>query len=290
MPVKNRVGQFILISLLTTMLTASFLFMAPLGARYLHLSFNRFFYWSFSLVSTAALLVVFPQWALAQMSVFLLMGLYSELEAQKVSRFYSALSAVAVSVLAVFFSLSLWSQSQKIALSTFLKKQIANTVMLSPQMKGLSSTVDATQIVSVMPAFLALIFMILVFFGVLFIRQEGRHDKLSTFRVPDQLVWILIVALAGTFLLDVQKVFVIQKMAVNVLFVLLCFYYFQGLAVMGFVMHRARFNYFLKVAIFFVMAFHLFAVVVAIGVSDVWFNYRARILKNYVKNNPYAGE
>ena len=290
MPVKNRVGQFILISLLTTMLTASFLFMAPLGARYLHLSFNRFFYWSFSLVSTAALLVVFPQWALAQMSVFLLMGLYSELEAQKVSRFYAALSAVAVSVLAVFFSLSLWSQSQKIALSTFLKKQIANTVMLSPQMKGLSSTVDATQIVSVMPAFLALIFMILVFFGVLFIRQEGRHDKLSTFRVPDQLVWVLIVALAGTFLLDVQKVFVIQKMAVNVLFVLLCFYYFQGLAVMGFVMHRARFNYFLKVAIFFVMAFHLFAVVVAIGVSDVWFNYRARILKNYVKNNPYAGE
>ncbi len=242
------------------------------------------------MVSTAVLLVVFPQWALAQMSVFLLMGLYSELEAQKVSRFYAALSAVAVSVLAVFFSLSLWSQSQKIALSTFLKKQIASTVMLSPQMKGLSSTVDATQIVSVIPAFLALIFMILVFFGVLFIRQEGRHDKLSTFRVPDQLVWVLIVALAGTFLLDVQKVFVIQKMAVNVLFVLLCFYYFQGLAVMGFVMHRARFNYFLKVAIFFVMAFHLFAVVVAIGVSDVWFNYRARILKNYVKNNPYAGE
>ncbi len=290
MPVKNRVGQFILISLLTTLLTASFLFMAPLGARYLHVSFNRIFYWSFSILSAVALLVFFPQWALAQMSVFLLMGLYSELESQKVSRFYSALSAVAISVLAVFFSLSLWSQSQKIALSTFLKKQIASTVMLSPQMKGLSSSVDATQIVSVMPAFLALIFMILVFFGILFVRQEGRQDKLSTFKIPEHLVWTLVLALAGTFLLDVQKVFILQKVAVNILFVLLCFYYFQGLAVLGFFMHRARLNYFLKVAIFFVLAFHLFAVVVALGISDVWLNYRAKILKNYVKNNPYAGE
>lgn len=290
MPVKNRVGQFILISLLTTLLTASFLFMAPLGARYLHVSFNRIFYWSFSILSAVVLLAFFPQWALAQMSVFLLMGLYSELESQKVSRFYSALSAVAISVIAVFFSLSLWSQSQKIALSTFLKKQIASTVMLSPQMKGLSSSVDATQIVSVMPAFLAFIFMILVFFGILFVRQEGRQDKLSTFKIPDQLVWVLVLALAGTFLLDVQKVFILQKVAVNALFVLLCFYYFQGLAVLGFFMHRARFNYFLKVAIFFVLAFHLFAVVVALGISDVWLNYRAKILKNYVKNNPYAGE
>lgn len=241
-------------------------------------------------MSAVALLVFFPQWALAQMSVFLLMGLYSELESQKVSRFYSALSAVAISVLAVFFSLSLWSQSQKIALSTFLKKQIASTVMLSPQMKGLSSSVDATQIVSVMPAFLALIFMILVFFGILFVRQEGRQDKLSTFKIPEHLVWTLVLALAGTFLLDVQKVFILQKVAVNILFVLLCFYYFQGLAVLGFFMHRARLNYFLKVAIFFVLAFHLFAVVVALGISDVWLNYRAKILKNYVKNNPYAGE
>jgi Predicted membrane protein (DUF2232) len=290
MPVKNRVGQFIIISLLTTLLTASFLFMAPLGARYLHLSFNRLFYWSFATISSVALLVFFPQWALAQMSVFLLMGFYSELESQKVSRFYSALSAIAFSVLVVFFSLGLWSQSQKVALSTFLKKQIASTVMLSPQMKGLSSSLDATQIVSVMPAFLAFLFMILVFFGVLFVRAEGRRDKLSTFKIPDNVVWILIASLAGTFLLDVQKVFVLQKIAINILFVLSCFYYFQGLAVVGFFMNRARINYFLKVAIFFVLAFHLFAVVMAIGVADVWFNFRAKILKNYVKNNPYAGE
>ncbi len=290
MPVKNRVGQFVLVSLLTTLLTASFLFMAPLGARYLHVSFNRIFYWGFSIVSAIGLFTFFPQWALAQMSVFLLMGLYSELESQKVSRFYSAVSAVGISVLAVFFSLSLWSQSQKVALSTFLKKQIASTVMLSPQMKGFSSSVDAAQIVSVMPAFLAFIFMILVFFGILFIRPEGRQNKLSTFKIPEHLVWVLIPALAATFLLDAQKVFIFQKIAVNILFVLLCFYYFQGLAVLGFFMQRARINYFLKVAIFFVLAFHLFAVVVAIGISDVWFNYRAKILKNYVKNNPYAGE
>lgn len=290
MPSKKSTGQFIITSLLTTMLTATFLFMAPLGARYLHSTFGRLSYWLFAVTSAGALLFVFPQWALAQMMVFLLIGLYSELELQKVSRFYSALSAVIVSTTAVFFSLGVWAQLHKLSLSSFLKKNVSEIVQMSEQLKSLPAPIDATQIISVLPAFLSLILMILVFFGVLFIRPLGKKDRMTTFKVPDNFIWVVIASLAGTFLLDPVKAFVLQKLAMNVLFVSLCFYYFQGLAILGFAMARVRLNYFLKVALFFVFAFHLFAVVVVLGLSDVWFSYRSRVFKNLIKNNPYAGD
>lgn len=290
MPFKKSAGQFVITSLLTTLLTATFLFMAPLGARYLHTTFGRLSYWIFAALSTVGLVFLFPQWALAQMTVFLLIGLYSELEQQKVSRFYAALSAVVVSVTAVFFSLGVWAQVHKLTLSAFLKKNVAEIVQLSQQLKSLPAPVDATQVIAVLPAFLSLILMILVFFGVLFIRPQGKKDKMTSFKVPDTFIWVVIASLAGTFLLDPLKVFVLQKMAVNILFVSLCFYYFQGLAILGFAMARVRLNYFLKVALFFVFAFHLFAVVVALGLSDVWFSYRSRVFKNLIKNNPYAGD
>ncbi len=290
MPFKKSAGQFVITSLLTTLLTASFLFMAPLGARYLHTTFGRLSYWIFATASTVGLVFLYPQWALAQMMVFLLIGLYSELEQQKVSRFYSALSAVVVSTTAVFFSLGVWAQVHKITLSAFLKKNVAEIVQLSQQLKSLPAPVDASQVVSILPAFLSLILMILVFFGVLFIRPQGKKDKMTTFKVPDAFIWVVIASLAATFLLDPIKAFVLQKMAFNVLFVSLCFYYFQGLAILGFAMARVRLNYFLKVALFFVFAFHLFAVVVALGLSDVWFSYRSRVFKNLIKNNPYAGD
>lgn len=290
MPFKNKIGQFAIVSLLTTLLTASFIFMSPLGARYMHMTFGRLLYWLFAAVSTVVLVQFLPQWGLTQMIVFLLIGLYSELEQQKVSRFYSAMSSVAVSLLAVFFSLGIWAQTQNISLSTFLKKQVSSTMMLSPQMKALSSSVEMSQVVSVLPAFLAFLLMVLVFFGALFIRPLGKSDKMTTFKVPEYIIWVFTLSLAGSFLLDPAKYFILQKISLNVLFVSLCAYYFQGMAVLGFVMNRVRINYFLKVVIFFVLAFQLFAAVVALGLSDVWFSYRSRVFKNLIKNNPYAGD
>ena len=290
MPAKNKIGQFAIVSLLTTLLTASFIFISPLGARYMHMTFGRLAYWFFAIVSVAALVKLLPQWALAQMIVFLLIGLYSELEQQKVSRFYSAMSSVAVSVIAVFFSLGVWAQLQNISLSTFLKKQVSSTMLLSPQMKALSSNLEISQVVSVLPAFIAFLLMVLLFFGSLFIRPLGKNDKMTAFQIPEYVIWIFTLSLAGSFLLDPIKYFIAQKIALNVLFIALCAYYFQGVAVLGFIMNRVKINYFLKVVIFFVLAFQLFAAVVALGLSDVWFGYRSRVFKNLIKNNPYAGD
>jgi len=220
----------------------------------------------------------------------MLIGVYSELEQQKVSRFYSALSSVIISIAAVFFGVGIWAQMHKVTLNTFLKKQVGDVLLLSPQLKNLPMQVDASQIVAVLPGFLAFLFMLLLFFGVLFIRPQGRNTKMSTFKVPEPIIWVFVISLAGTFLLDPIRSFFLQKTAVNILFVTSCFYYFQGLAVLGSFLLRLRMNYFLKVAIFFVMSFHLFAVVVAIGLSDVWIGYRSKVFKNLIKNNPYAGD
>jgi hypothetical protein len=172
----------------------------------------------------------------------------------------------------------------------FLKKQVSDTILLSPQMKSLSVQVDAMQVVTILPAFVAFLLMILIFFAVLFIRPEGKKEKMTTFKVPEGTIWFFTLALAGSFLIDPNKAFLLQKTSYNILFICSALYYFQGLAVLGYVMDRLRVNYFLKVAIFFIMAFHLFALVVALGLSDVWFGYRSKVIKNLIKNNPYAGD
>jgi hypothetical protein len=290
MPFTKRASQFTIVSLLTTVLTATFLFMAPLGARYMHAHFGRWPYWVFSIFSTAALLSILPQWALAQGAVLLLIGLYTELEQQKFSRFYAALASVSISLVAIFFSVAVWAQNHKTGLIPFLKKQVSDTILLSPQLKSLPVQVDAMQIVSVLPAFVAFLLMILIFFAVLFIRPEGKKDKMTTFKIPEATIWVFTVALAGSFLIDPLKAFVLQKVSYNILFICSSLYYFQGLAVLGYMMDRLRLNYFLKVAFFFIMAFHLFALVVALGLSDVWFGYRSKVFKNLIKNNPYAGD
>ncbi len=290
MPSTKRASQFAVVSLLTTLLTASFLFMAPLGARYLHMSYGRWQYWLFAAVSTTGLIFVFPQWALAQGIVFLLMGLYAELELQKVSRFNAAFSAVATTLVAAFFAMTVWAQSKNVGLITFLKNQVSETMLASPQIKDLPVPIEAMQIVTMLPALVAFLMMILVCFGVLFIRPLGKKEKITSFQVPDNMIWVLIASLAGSFLVDPIKMFVLQKVCFNLLFVCSAAYYFQGLAVLGFLMDRVRMNYFFKVALFFVLGFQLFAAVVALGVAEVWFNFRSKVFKNLIKSNPYVGD
>jgi uncharacterized protein YybS (DUF2232 family) len=125
----------------------------------------------------------------------------------------------------------------------------------------------------------------------LFIRPLGTKDKITAFQVPDNLIWVLIASMAGSFLLDPLKMFVLQKVCFNILFVCSAAYYFQGLAVLGFLMDRVRLNYFFKVALFFILGFQLFAAVIALGVAEVWLGFRSKVFKNLIKkSNPYVGD
>ncbi|MCC6138784.1 MAG: DUF2232 domain-containing protein, partial [Bdellovibrionaceae bacterium] len=120
--------------------------------------------------------------------------------------------------------------------------------------------------------------MLLVFVGTVFVRT-ATTERAMQFKVPAYFVWVFIVSLAGTFLIDPVKYFYVQKTLSNVLFFALAAYYFQGLAIMGFYFKKLRVNYFLRTVLFFAIGVHLFIFVAGLGLSDLWFEYRSKVLK-----------
>lgn len=285
MATKKSVGVFLSISLLTTLLSATLIFFAPLSARFLRLNFGRAAFWIFALVSSSLISAWSLPWALSQFIVLLAVGLFTDLEEMKLPLFYSALSSVFISGLSFILLITVWAKSQKTDLASILKLRINEAIAMTQKMQSAELPLGTPEVLALFPALVAISLMLVVVIGAMFVKGGGRQEKLTAFKVPEAVIWVFIGALAGTFLVDVNKFFWIQKAFCNALYVVSAFYFFQGLAVVGFILQRMKVNYFLKVAMFFLLTFHLFIFVAAFGLSDVWFGYRSRLYRKVVKTN-----
>lgn len=283
---KKSAGLFVGASLLITLLSGSFLFLAPIPARYLHMNHGRLVYWAFTAASSLLLAFAAPQWAIAHAAVLILMGLFTELEEQKFSTFYSAGSAILLTGLVVFLSVLIWGKLTGISTLTALKANVSEVVAQYKTLRGAKEPdMDVATVLSLMPAIAAGSLMIMVFVGTVFVRTSERVTRALQFSVPPYFIWVFIGSLAGTFLLDPIKHFYVQKTMSNILFFALAAYYFQGLAIMGFYFKKLRINYFLRTVLFFAIGIHLFIFVAGLGLSDLWFEYRSKVLKTRLNSN-----
>lgn len=273
---KKSAGLFVGASLLVTLLSGSFLFLAPIPARYLHINHGRLIYWAFAALSSIGIALFAPQWAIAHAAVMILMGLYSELEDQKISSFYSASSAILLTALIVFLVVLLWGKVTGVSMLSALKTNVSEVVSQYKTLRGVNDpNLDTAMVLSLLPAIASGTLMLMVFVGTVFVRNAST-ERVLQFRVPSYFIWVFIGALAGTFLIDPIKSFYVQKIFSNVLFFALAAYYFQGLAIMGFFFKKLRINYFLRTVLFFAVGVHLFIFVAGLGLSDLWFDYRSR--------------
>lgn len=270
-----------------TLLTSTFVLMAPLAARFLRLNFGRWPYWIFAALSPLALLIFVPQWAFYQSVILLLVGIFADLEEQKLPLFYSAASSVALTVLTFLLMLMGWAKYQQTTLVPFLKQHIATTVELAQKLPNFDLKVDIQQILLLTPALIAISMMTLVCLSLIFVKSKPEGtERLTEFRIPDHAIWVLIAALAGVFLLKMPEQFVAQKICLNTLYIMAAGYYFQGLSILAFFFNKMRMNYFFKAGLFFILGVHLFVFVVGLGLSDLWFNYRSRGYKKELMNRP----
>lgn len=281
---KKSVGLFVGASLLITLLSGSFLFLAPIPARHLHINHGRWPYWLFALVSSGLMVLLAPQWAAAQASVLILMGIFTELEDHNISSFYAGFIAMVMTAVIVSLMVLVWGKLSGVSVLTTSKTHIAEIVAQYKNLRGAQEPdISAATVLSLMPAIFSALLMIMLFVGTVFVRT-ARSTKALQFRVPAPFIWVLIGALAGTFLLDPIKQFYLQKTFSNLLFLALAAYYFQGLAIMGFYFKRLRINYFLRTVLFFAISVHLFIFVAGLGLSDLWIDYRSRGYKTRVNN------
>ena len=286
MPNKKTVGLFVFGSFVVTLLTSTFVLLAPLAARFLRLNFGRWPYWIFAALSSLALLNFVPQWAFYQAVILLLVGIFADLEDQKLPLFYSAVSSVALTVLTLLLMLMGWAKYRQTTIVPFLKQHITASIELAQKLPNFDIGVDAHQILLLIPALITISMMMLVCLSVVFVKSKPEAERLTEFRIPDHVIWVLIAALAGVFLLKVPEQFVAQKICLNTLYIVTAGYYFQGLSILAFFFNKMRINYFFKAGLFFILGVHLFVFVVGLGLSDLWFNYRSRGYKKELMNRP----
>ncbi|MBY0315706.1 MAG: YybS family protein [Bdellovibrionales bacterium] len=287
MPTKKTVGLFVFGSLMVTALTSSFVLLAPLAARFLRLQFGRWPYWLFATSSSLALLAFVPQWAFYQAVVLLLVGIFADLEEHKFPLFYTAISSVSLTVLSLLLMLTAWAKYKQTTLIPFLKQHINNSLEMAQKLPNFDmKAVDVQQIILLVPAITSIGLMILVFLSIVFVKPQTKSQRLTEFRVPDHVIWALILSTAGVFLLKTPEYITAQKICLNTLYVVVAGYYFQGLSIVGFFFNKMRINYFLKAGLFFILGVHLFVFIVGLGLSDLWFNYRSRWYKKEVVNRP----
>lgn len=294
MPTKKTAGQpggpsliqFIIMSVLTTLLSATVTFAAPLPARLLRLNYGRWAYWAFTILSSAALVPLSLPWAISQFILLLAIGLFTDLEQMNIPMFYSALSSVFISGLSFVLLIIMWARMNGQGLATVVRAKVDEALSMTQKMQSAELPVTADQVISMFPAVIAIGLMLLIFVSLVFGKAGDRKERLTAFQVPNFMIWLFISSLAGTFLVDAEKYFWVQKAFCNVLYVTSAGYYFQGLAVVGFFFKRLKVHYFLKAAVFLVLSLHLFIFVAAFGLSDVWFSYRSKWHRKTVKNNP----
>jgi uncharacterized protein YybS (DUF2232 family) len=135
-------------------------------------------------------------------------------------------------------------------------------------------------IVRIYPSFLLIFLGILVGSNIIMLQRMSSllgkdisFDTFSRYRNPDFLVWLLIVA-GFTLLADGT---VLANIALNVLVVLYCLYFVQGVAVSIWFAKKLKISRVLQVIFYALLALQpLLTVLVAIiGLSDLWIDYRA---------------
>ena len=100
----------------------------------------------------------------------------------------------------------------------------------------------------------------------------GRHVNLRLWRTPDALIWALIVAGFGMFL-PAEPVALTAR---NLFLVTLACYFCQGLAIVSYYLDRFRLPRGIRVAGYVLIAVQhlLTAIVLVLGVFDLWGNFR----------------
>ncbi len=150
------------------------------------------------------------------------------------------------------------------------------------ELQGLEDGLRMTEkfFVRIYPSFLLIFLAVLVGSNIIMLQRlsgllgkEISFDTFSRYRNPDFLVWLVIVA-GFTLLTDST---VLTSIALNVLVVLYCLYFVQGLAVGNWFAKKLKISRVLRVIFYALMALQpLLTVVVAlIGLSDLWADYRA---------------
>ncbi|MBE9535629.1 MAG: YybS family protein [Proteobacteria bacterium] len=199
---------------------------------------------------------------------------------------YSTLVLMLVAVFAIGFYASTQELGMSEAVGRFVESVIIESVDLNekagvksePLAEFRKAAPEIGRIASgLYPAMLASAALIMLWLNTMLLgRVLSQHGldspfgDLSSWKVSEHLVWgvvlggLAVFAGAGTM----------KLVGINILVVLSVIYFFQGMAILSFYFRRRGFSPFLKGAAYLVAVRYVSLVVVAIGLFDMWADFR----------------
>jgi uncharacterized protein YybS (DUF2232 family) len=135
-------------------------------------------------------------------------------------------------------------------------------------------------LVGMMPALVAASTLVVVWVSLISARPVFRrlgltfpdYGPLDHWKAPEPLVW----AAVGSGVLLLLPGFALKMLGLNGVIVLMVVYFFQGIAVVAFYLHKKQVPRLARIMVYFIIAVQqlVMLLVVAAGFFDTWFNFR----------------
>jgi hypothetical protein len=279
-------SQFFALIALATLLSALPM-MTPFGAlplRSLRKAFGRGAFWLGSAgVGVGLMASGLTFFAVVWGALAVLIGAYSEVEEHGGSIFNSGLVAVLASLGMLVMSFGLWLHQTKAQPLVVLHDEMQalvtafpNSGMTAEAFVGLFPAVVATTLIMALAVALIGNSSILEMFRLPRSRVTPTA-KLSQFRAPDVMIWVMILALSGAYVHSSLPAWT-KMVSQNVLIVSLAVFFFQGIAVLSSGFKTFRVSAFWRVLWYVILTTQFFFVCL-IGLADHWVGFREKFTR-----------
>lgn len=297
---KSTNGKLIILSILATLLTLlTAIFGAPI-MRLIHLAYGSLKFWLVGIVT--ALILIFlkaPPMAALFFSVWLTIGFYTEVEQRGLGWKKASLAGVLAGTILLGGGALAYAKIYQEDIVSLARETIQTLIdQWLSSANSASLAIDKEQIVDVLlhqlPSALISVLVISLGLALIYERKIFRwlqlpHEKVAThlklldFKVPDFVVWILMVSFLFSF---IKTNTVVEILATNTLNVLAVVYFFQGLAVIETTLILIRAGFLVRLLVYLILIGQLFLLVSAIGFFDYWLDLRRRLKNRPTQINP----
>lgn len=282
------------LSLLAFMATILTVILSGPILKFIRKSYGSIYYWTIGSVFVASLYFsnfYFP--FIYVSTIWMTLGIYTELEIKK---FNWKISSVVSIVLGLIFSgISSWIVTTKLGFNSLVEvrnaaqKLIEQIQVINPESE---IKLDATALTELAPSNVIILLIFSLLFGAVLEKfvfnlfngkfYEIKSDfKFVNFKNPDFLIWISLVSLLVTLLINKEQHSVAVIISENIVRVASVLYLIQGLAVTTFIFVSLRLSFVMRILgyILLIGPFILF-----IGFIDYWMDFR----KKGLKLNPFS--
>ncbi|GIL17214.1 MAG: hypothetical protein BroJett040_09650 [Oligoflexia bacterium] len=239
------------------------------------------------------------------MGTWLTVGLYSEAEAKGHAGFAAGLISVLIGTVFVIYgpkllpgkNIDFIAEVGSTIESIMSQVQSTNNTQESSSMSLFK--VEPKTIIAQIPSILFLILLMSLSMALMLDRKTAlmfnvKYERIASqirlleFRVPDHMIWLMMVSFLLTFVKVGNEA--VTVVAMNVFNIMMGFYFLQGLAILEVLMLVFRAGPFIRMLVYFIIVGQLFFILSAVGVIDYWIDFRRRIRNLRARGSHNNGE